>query len=518
MKIEGTIVDIPNGRFVHGFIKVENGKVSEISSAPTTSTRHIIPGFVDAHVHTESSMLSPAAFGAAAVKHGTVGIVCDPHEVANVNGMEGMRTLKNNSENSPVKFAFGAPPCVPATPLEPSGATISAENIAELFTEGFTHLSEVMNFPGVLNNDSDLLKKISIATELGLKVDGHAPGLKGEDCLKYAKAGISTDHECFHAEEALEKLNAGMKIMVREGSAAKNFEALFELTFEHFANMMFCTDDLHPDDLLKGHINKLVARAIEGGLDPMRALQMATVNPVEHYNLPIGLLQEGDPADFIVVESLTELSVEAVYIDGVCVSEKNIGIEKLPSINNFHARTLKSEDIAVPDKSKPTILAQDGELITLAESVPPTEECNIMACLSRYEGSQPATCFVKNFDLKKGAIASSVAHDSHNIVAVGSNAEDLCHAINLIITSNGGLSAVCGEQSLHLPLPISGLMTNEPIESVASAYEELTEMAKSWGSKLSAPYMTLSFMSLLVIPELKLGANGLFDVNNQRFI
>ena len=532
--ISGTIADVIKERFFKGVITVSGGKIIAISESDTAEDQFIIPGFIDSHVHIESSMLLPSEFARLASVHGTVATVSDPHEIANVLGIEGVKFMIANAARVPFKFFFGAPSCVPATPFETSGAVINAEQVdALLQMDEIYYLSEMMNFPGVLNGDSEVLAKLESARKAGKPVDGHAPGLKGLDAARYAAAGITTDHECFTIDEAIDKINAGMKILIREGSAARNFNDLVGLLTDYADKVMFCSDDKHPDDLVRGHINLLARRAVALGYDPMKVLQCCSLNPVIHYGLNVGLLQLGDPADFAVVKDLKHFDVLQTYIDGVRVSANGkTDIESVDEspVNIFNAQSISESDIVVPaiDKMIKVMRAFDGQLITEAVFVEATiKEGNIisdpasdvlkMVVLNRYTHSKPAVAFVQGFGLKKGAIASTVAHDSHNIIAVGVNDAEIVRAINLLIEEKGGISLINGDEFEVLPLPVAGLMSNLDGYQVACMYELINAAAKGLGTKLITPYMTLSFMALLVIPSLKLSDKGLFDGVNFRF-
>ena len=526
--ISGTIADVINKRFFKGTITVSGGRVIAISESDTADDQFIIPGFIDSHVHIESSMLLPSEFSRLASVHGTVATVSDPHEIANVLGVEGVKFMIANGAKVPFKFFFGAPSCVPATSFETSGAAINAVQVNELLQmDEIYYLSEMMNFPGVLNGDSEVMAKLEAAHKAGKPVDGHAPGLKGVDAVKYASAGITTDHECFTIEEAVDKINAGMKILIREGSAARNFNDLVGLLTDYADKVMFCSDDKHPDDLVKGHINLLARRAVALGYDPMKVLRCCTLNPVIHYGLNVGLLQLGDPADFAVVKDLQSFDVLQTYIDGIKVSEygkTHIESVEEKSINIFNAQEISESDIVVPanDAKIKVMRAFDGQLITEAISIAPTIKNGQiisdpaldvlkMVVLNRYSHAKPAVAFVQGFGLKKGAIASTVAHDSHNIIAVGVNDDEIVRAINLLIEVKGGISLINGDEFEVLPLPVAGLMSNLDGYQVACMYELINAAAKVLGTKLITPYMTLSFMALLVIPSLKLSDRGLFD-------
>ena len=534
MNVKGNIVDILNKRIFKGEVCLENGQISAIREVNHEVENYILPGFVDAHIHIESSMVVPSEFAKIAVLHGTVATVSDPHEIANVLGVQGVDFMIENGKKVPLKFNFGAPSCVPATSFESAGALINADDI-KLMMENpdINYLAEMMNYPGVLFDDEEVLQKIEHAKNNNKPIDGHAPGLRGDDVTKYIAAGISTDHECFRYDEALEKLQKGMKILIREGSAAKNFEALIDLLPEHYNNMMFCSDDKHPDDLLLGHINQLCERAVAKGMDVFKVLQAACVNPVKHYNLEVGLLQVGDPADFILVDNLKEFNVLETYINGELVAKNGKSFVKsvpFEVLNNFNTDIKKVADFRLASSSKKirVIEALDGELVTnqiAADSL--IVDGNLvsntatdvlkMTVVNRYKNETPSIAFIKNFGIKEGAIASSVGHDSHNIIAIGVSDEAICKAVNLIIENKGGVCAVTKTTEKVVALPVAGIMSDQPAEIIGNAYAALDAMAKEMGSTLRAPYMSLSFMALLVIPSLKLSDKGLFDGNTFKF-
>lgn len=535
MPIQGQIVDIQNKRIYSGEITVENGKIKSIIEKEHNIKSYILPGFIDAHIHIESSMLVPSEFAKIAVLHGTVATISDPHEIANVLGKKGVYYMIENSKQVPLKFHFGAPSCVPATTFETAGAIIDSEGIKELLASPDIHyLAEMMNYPGVLFDDAEVLKKIEWAKHFKKPVDGHAPGLRGEPLQKYIGAGITTDHECFTYEEAKEKLSLGMKVIIREGSAAKNFEALIDLLPDNYENMMFCSDDKHPDDLVISHINALCARAIAKGMDLFKVLQVACVNPVHHYNMNVGLLKENDFADFIIVENLTDFKVTQTYINGELVAEKGKSHVKhvaFETPNNFNITHKTMADFEI--KSSATkirviealegqlitneihhkSLLQDGKLVSDIEN-----DILKMAVVNRYVNTKPAIAFIKNFGLKKGAIASSVAHDCHNIVVVGTSDEEICNAVNALIENKGGVCAVNGNEKHVLSLPVAGIMSAKDGWETGKLYEVIDAKAKAYGSTLHAPFMTLSFMALLVIPDLKLSDKGLFSGNSFSFV
>ncbi len=533
----GQLVDIDKRNIYPAEITVDNGIIQSIQTVqPAAGMPYILPGFIDSHVHIESSMLVPSEFARLAVVHGTVATVSDPHEIANVCGMEGVEFMISNGKKVPFRFYFGAPSCVPATIFETAGATLSADEVARLLQNpNIKYLSEMMNFPGVLSGDEEVMQKIKAAKNAGKPVDGHAPGLRGDAAKRYIDAGISTDHECFTAEEALDKLQSGMKIIIREGSAAKNFEALVELLHDHSDNMMFCSDDKHPDSLVAGHINQLCARAVAKGIDVFKVLKAACINPVVHYGLEVGLLREGDAADFIISEDLQQFRIVETYIRGQLVSSNGKGLiqpVETGLINHFSCDEIRAEHLHIPfngQESIPVISALDGQLITDKLMMRPKVENKLivsdtkedmlkMVVINRYSPAPVAKAFVKNFGMKKGAIASSVAHDSHNIIAVGVTDDDMVKAVNAVISERGGVSCVMDNDLKVLPLPVAGLMSNQDGYRVAELYTAIDAMAKDTGSTLSAPFMTLSFMALLVIPHTKLSDKGLFDGDDFSFI
>ena len=540
--IKGNIADVPGKKFYPGVITVENGYIVSLQKAGDgidESLPYILPGFIDSHVHIESSMLVPSEFARLAVVHGTVATVSDPHEIANVCGEEGVEYMIENARDVNFKFYFGAPSCVPATTFETAGDAIDSSGINRILKrKEIKYLSEMMNFPGVISKDPEVMKKIAAAHELSKPVDGHAPGLRGDALKKYVSAGITTDHECFTKEEALEKLGLGMKIIIREGSAAKNFEALIDLLNDFPDMIMFCSDDKHPDSLVQGHINELCKRAVNKGIDIFNILQAACINPVHHYELETGILRNGDRADFIVVKDLNTFPVIKTFIKGICVAENgktNITKVKNITINRFDCEKIASDSLTclpveyLIDYKLPVIEALDGQLITnklLVEpkigngNIVPDIENDILkiVVINRYKNARPAVSFIKNFGFREGAIASSVAHDSHNIIAVGVDDHSIAEAINLVIDRKGGISCVSSVSKKILALPVGGLMSDEDGYKVADEYTAIDLMAKSMGSSLSAPFMTLSFMGLLVIPSLKLSDLGLFDGETFSFL
>ena len=534
MTVQGNIVDIENKRIFKGEVVIENGHISDIREVNHTEENYILPGFVDAHIHIESSMLVPSEFAKIAVVHGTVATVSDPHEIANVLGVKGVDFMIENGKKVPLKFNFGAPSCVPATSFESAGAIIDADDIKTMMENpDIKYLAEMMNYPGVLFDDEEVLKKIQHSKNNNKPIDGHAPGLRGDDVTKYIAAGISTDHECFTFDEALEKLQKGMKVLIREGSAAKNFEALIDLLPEYFENMMFCSDDKHPDDLLLGHINQLCERAVAKGIDVFKVLQAACVNPVKHYNLEVGLLQKGDAADFILVDNLKEFNVLETYINGALVAKNGESFVKsvpFEVLNNFNTDKKKVADFRFESSANKirVIEALDGELVTnqieaasliVDGNLVSNTETDVlkMTVVNRYKNTEPSIAFIKNFGIKEGSIATSVGHDSHNIIAIGVSDEAICKAVNLIIENSGGICAINKLEEKIVSLPVAGIMSDLSADEIGKAYAALDVMAKQMGSKLRAPYMSLSFMALLVIPSLKLSDKGLFDGTSFKF-
>ncbi len=526
--ISGQIVDIQQRRIFPGTITIENGIISDITATEEAPNQYILPGFVDAHIHIESSMLVPYEFARIALNHGTVATISDPHEIANVLGIDGVLYMLENAKGAKLKFHFGAPSCVPATSFETAGAIIDADGVETLLQrDDIFYLSEMMNYPGVLFEDSEVMKKIALAKKYKKPIDGHAPGLMGADAEKYIAAGISTDHECFTLEEALGKLKHGMKILIREGSAARNYNALHTLIKTHPKEVMFCCDDKHPDELLLFHIDEHVRKSIALGYDVFDVLQIACVNPVQHYNMQVGLLRKGDKADFICVNDLTKFEVTKTVIDGEIVSENKttfLKAAKHSTPNKFNIGFKKADDFSVKATGTKvrTIVALDGQLITQEEHIDATikngeliadvtKDLLKIAVINRYSEAAIAVAFIKNFGLKEGAIASSVAHDSHNIIIVGADDESMAKAANLIIKERGGLSLVSSKEEMVIGLPVAGLMSDGDCETIGNAYAKIDHAAKALGSSLKAPYMVLSFMALLVIPQLKLSDKGLFD-------
>lgn len=533
-QITGNIVDLVSKEIYGATITIDGGKITNIERTGKDEGRFLMPGFVDGHVHIESSMTTPSNFAKAAVKHGTIGVVTDPHEIANVMGIEGIDYMIENAEGIPFYFCFGAPSCVPATPFETAGAKLEAGDIEKLMQRDDIHfLAEVMNFPAVVYNDADMHAKLNAAKANNKPIDGHIPGIEGELLKKYIACGITTDHECATLEEAIEKCDLGMKIQIREGSAAKNFEALHPLFKDHADMTMLCSDDLHPANLKEGHINLLVKRALDKGYNVFDVLRAASYNAITHYNMKAGLLQQGDNADFIVVDNLKDLHVLSTYVKGECVfdgKESKIIAPVSKVINNFNIEKIDEKDLAVyPETNRIKVIrCFDGDLITECEIHDATvvndnvvsnveEDILKIVVVNRYVQSKPAIGFIKGVGLKRGACAVSIAHDSHNIIAVGCSDHEICKAINAIIESKGGISVIDGGETTLLPLEIGGIISSKEIDEIDSLYEACNKKIKAIGSTLHAPQMTLSFMSLLVIPKIKIGDKGLFDVTKFEF-
>ena len=536
MKVTGKLIDIHQERIYSCEIEVLNGKIHSIEEVDfTVDDCYILPGFIDAHVHVESSMLIPTEFARLAVVHGTVATISDPHEIGNVLGVEGVEYMIENGKQSPFKFYFGAPSCVPATLFETAGAVIDVEDIDFLLAKPeVKYLAEMMNWPGVIHQDPTVLAKLKVAEKYGKPVDGHAPGLRGQQAIDYIAAGIYTDHECFTREEALWKLQHGMKVIIRDGSAAKNFEELADLINDYSEMMMFCSDDKHPDGLVEGHINELVKRALAKGIDLFKVLKVASKNPVDHYNLEVGLLRENDPADFIVIDNLSDFTILSTYIDGVKVAMKGTTLlesKEAEIVNNFNIEAVHSKQFEKKATGElvPVIEVIDGQLITNRIDANVIEKDGLLhadldqdilkiAVVNRYHDAEPAVGFCQNFGLKSGAIASSIGHDSHNIIVVGVDDASIARAVNLIIEQKGGIAAVSTKKEMLIGLPIAGLMKNGDGYKIAEQYIEIDAMTKEMGSKLISPFMSLSFMALLVIPAIKISDLGMFDGVNFQFI
>lgn len=534
MKIKGNIVDIFKKEINSADIIIDGSKIMDIRRA-NGGENYILPGLIDAHIHIESSMCTPGAFAAEAVSRGTTAVVSDPHEIANVLGIEGVKFMIEDSRKVPLKFFFGAPSCVPATNFETSGASIGPDETNQLLRmPEIKYLAEMMNFPGVIYGENQVLAKIELAKKHGKPADGHAPGLTGENLKKYVRAGISTDHECISIQEAREKLELGMKILIREGSAARNLDSLKDLLRTNSDMVMLCSDDLHPEMLLQRHIDKLIARLVREGFNLFDIIRSCTLNPAKHYGLEAGLLRPGDPADLVIVDNPREMNVIETWINGKKVYDRGkvlFNYSGTIPANNFNCSEISTESIKIKPSGKymRIIEAFEGQLVTGEKietissnknfvDTDPSEDILKIVVKDRYKDSPPAVGFIKGFGLKEGAMASSVAHDSHNIICVGVNDNDIIPAINEIIRGKGGLALATNGRVDYLPLPVAGIMSDKPVREIAEIYQKLTLLAGEKGCRLQAPFMTLSFMALLVIPELKIGDKGLFDGRNFRFV
>jgi len=533
-KIKGNIVDIELSQIYFGELLVEEGvlvgknKLGEVGVGG-----FVLPGLVDSHVHIESSMLVPQEFACLALRRGVVSVVADPHEIANVCGFRGVEYMFRNADVDWFKFYFGVPSCVPATRFETSGESLGFAEVGQLMgSEEVVSLAEVMNFPGVVNGDKDLLAKIDVALRCGKVVDGHAPGLVGADLKRYVAAGVGTDHECMSVGEAKEKIDAGMMVQIREGSAARNFDNLAPLFNGDVSKLMVCNDDAHPDDLLEGYMDERLKRGVALGYDLFDLLKVFVANPVDFYGLDVGKMRVGDKADFCVVDDLRGFNVQRTYVNGQLVYDGEVLVnpEPVEVINNFKASEVCVEDLDVELKDKLNVIdLQDGELYTVKFQFDVSKFAGAqnsiendvlkLVVLNRYEeGVKPSVAYIRGFGFKTGAIASTVAHDSHNIVAVGTSDELLVKAINKVVGMKGGIVAVDTDVDEGIQLEVAGLMTRKSGVEVAQEYQKLNEIVKGFGSKLRAPYMSLSFMCLLVIPELKLSDKGLFDGTKFEFV
>ena len=547
-------------------IKIENGIFTEVE--PITVNEKtlvdvdglILPGFIDSHIHIESSMLTPAQFAKIAVRHGTTSVVCDPHEIANVLGIDGIEAMIRNAESVPFNFYFAAPSCVPATSFETSGASLDSSDIEYLLKKDeIVALGEMMNFPGVINGDEEVLKKLDLARKYGKPIDGHAPLLSRENLDKYLAQGISTDHECSNIFEALEKKIKGMKIMVRDGSSAKNMESLFNMeeiellednpfSSNPLFNDMFdgriysslldfiVSDDKHPNDLIKGYLDLSIKKAVSLGIDILKAISMVTLNPAYHYNLNCGAILPGRQADFVVVDIIFDYKILKTYVAGECVFDGENVLFDVPEIeasNSINASKKVPGDFDIHydgDECEVNVIeCFDGDLLTkkttaklhVKEGIVQSDiiqDVLKIAVVERYGGNTVANAFIKGFALKKGAIASSVAHDSHNIIVVGYNSDMMAKAVNRVIDDKGGIAVVSEDFSDSLPLPIAGLMSNDDVYDVADKLDILHNMAKALGCELQSPFMTMAFMALLVLPSIKISDRGLFDGDSFEFM
>jgi adenine deaminase len=530
--IRGNLLNFSTEEIYGAEIQIQNGKISCVKPVKEDFNNLILPGFIDAHIHIESSMLTPSRFAEAVVPHGTTSVISDPHEIANVMGLEGIEYMNRDASSVPLKVLMTVPSCVPATKFETSGAVISQFEVEKLLKkENMVALGEMMNFPGVIHEDPVVMAKLDAAKRIGKPIDGHSPLLSGYELCKYIAAGISTDHECSNLQEVLEKRRLGMKIMLREGSSARNLKDLAASGGDFIVS-----DDKHPGDLLKGHIDVMVRKAIEYGIDPFEAVKMVTINPAEHYNLGTGTIYPGKAADIIVVNNMKDMNVERVFIDGNLVAKEGkclFIVKPLKLPNTFSLKPKKPSDFNVKS-SNPTEIVRvidvvEDQIVTKESSaILDTVKGNLEADLDndilkisvveRYGFGRISNAFIKGFGLKNGAIATSIAHDSHNILSVGTNSKDIAIAVNTVLRNNGGLVAVFNDDCYSLKLPLAGLMSIKPASEVSSDLNMLHRVVKNMGSKLQSPFMTLSFMALLVIPALKISDQGLFDVEKFDFV
>ena len=534
--IEGKIVDVVSKTIFDGRITIENGIIETVEKCNVDSKAYILPGLVDSHIHIESSMLTPQRFALSALRQGVISVVADPHEITNVLGVDGFKFMLNDAEKSPMKIYFGVPSCVPATGFETSGAVIDSKTVAKLLNNSnVVCLSEMMNFPGVINGDAEVLAKIDAAKSAGKPVDGHAPGLNEDQIKKYAAAGITTDHECFDIEDARLKIKYGFKIQIREGSAAKNQDALAPLLKESPDSVMLCSDDYHPDDLNRRYLFSRIQHLVKSGYDFFDVLRAATIVPITHYGLNVGFLQEGNPADLIVVDDIQFFKVRQVYIDGNCIFDNGkyiFDVEDSKPLNKFHCKKISASNLDIPCNGQKIRVIEviDKELITKQFTIKPLlsgalavsdvrSDILKIAVVNRYDiNAKPSVAFIKGFKLKFGAIATCIAHDSHNIVCVGADDKSMVMAINTIVKNRGGLAVCTGSNVFDLPLPIGGIMSNVSCETLAQSYLQLNSLCTALGCNLTAPFMTLSFMALPVIPSLKITDKGLFDVEKFEFV
>ncbi len=530
--VRGNLLNVSTEEVYGAEITYLNGIITCVKAVHGNYKGLILPGFIDAHIHIESSLLTPSRFAEAVVPHGTTSIVADPHEIANVMGLNGINYMVNDASTVPLKVYLTAPSCVPATPFETSGGVISEYEIEKLLEDkNVVALGEMMNFPGVINEDQNVIAKLKAAKRIGKPVDGHAPLLSGSELCKYIMSGISTDHECTTKKEALEKRRLGMKLMLREGSSAKNLKELASI-----GGYFIVSDDKDPGDLLQGHVDGMLRKAFEYGIDPIEALKMVTLNPGEHYNLNTGNIVPGKAADLIFIDNLKDLNIEKVIVDGNLVAQNgrplfDVKPKEIPS--TFKLKPKNHSNFDVPGKkSKETVrvieMLEDQLITHESSAVLKLVDGNLksdlgndilkIAVVERYGNERISNAFIKGFGLKDGAIASSVAHDSHNIITVGTNSQDMTKAVNTVLRNKGGLAAVSKDIFYELELPVAGLMSTKSALEVSSDLKILHDAVLDMGSKLKSPFMSMSFMTLLVIPKLKISDMGLFDVEKFDFV
>lgn len=535
-------LNVFSNEFLCGDIAVANGLIAGVGKYDgkteiDVSGKLVLPGFIDAHIHLESSMVTPAEFAKAVVAHGTTTVITDPHEITNVMGIDGVEYMIQASQNLPIDVHFMMPSCVPATEIDESGAELDCKDI-DLYLDNkkVLGLAEMMNYVGVINGDKNVLSKIVTSQAHHKKIDGHAPELSGNDLNAYIAAGVYSDHECSTFENALEKLRKGQFIMIREGTAAHNLKALMPLlTQQYYSRCMFATDDKHPSDLLYGgHIDYIVKQALKNGADPIVALKTATHHAARYFLLNNkGAIASGYLADIVVVDNLEDFNVETVFKCGKLVFDGEVKDFSAPTVDEklaekcfdtFHLNSVTPSSFKVDGKLG-LIGLVGGELLTrnlgTADKIDVENDILKIACIERHKGTNHiGVGYVKGYSLKSGAVATSVAHDSHNIIAVGCNDDDIAVAVNAIKDSKGGIAVVeNGKIKALLELPIAGLMSDEPLTTVNEKLENAKSSAYELGADKSIdPFMTLSFLSLPVIPSLRITTKGVFDAENWKML
>ncbi|MEM4524889.1 MAG: adenine deaminase [Methanothermobacter sp.] len=533
--LKGNILNVFTGDIYPAEIIIENGMIKIVRKIKGDFDGILLPGFIDAHTHIESSLMTPSSFAEATIPHGTTAVISDPHEIANVMGLEGIDFMIEDSKRVPLKFFFTAPSCVPSTEFETAGARIGINEIEALLErDEIVALGEMMDFPSVISEDPQVIEKIKAAKRACKPIDGHAPLLSGDDLCRYVEKGISTDHESVYAEEAREKIELGMKIMVREGSSAKNLQELAKVGGDFLVS-----DDMEPGDLIEGHMDAILRKAVEYGIDEVEAVRMVTINPADHYSLDFGAIAPGKSADIVLVDNLKNFTVKKVFINGELVAKdgeklfKVKGKERTPPQGKIRIKGLESSRLGIRASGNRArvrvIKVFEGQIIT-SESihelpirdgiVQPLPEDDILkvSVIDRYGHGNIGNGFVEGFGIQEGALASTVAHDSHNLIVVGTSTDYMMRAVEILRRSGGGLVAVALDESMHLRLPVAGLMSHERVNILACKARQLNDFVADMGSSLSNPFMTMSFLSLLVIPQLRLSDRGLFNVEERRFV